>query len=161
MICIDTAILIWGVQGTAHPKQRGMVRRTMRYLQFLATGKERILVPSPVLAEYLCGFEVAAQERQRKVIEHRFRVAPFDAEAAGIFGELGSDSKPLNRIRAEHNLQRQELKFDLQVIAIAIQSGAEKIVTGDAEAFRKMAKGRIPIELVPDIAEQTKLEFPE
>jgi predicted nucleic acid-binding protein len=161
MICLDTAVLIWGIQGTSHPHQRGMIRRTRKYLEHLAERNERILVPAPVLAEYLCGFEVAKQRAQQAVIEHRFRVAAFDQDAAAKFAELGYDSEPLKRIRQEHALQRQELKFDLQVIAIAIQSGAQKIITGDAAAFQKMAAGQITVEEVPDIAKQQQIQFPE
>ena len=41
MICFDTAPVIWGVQGTAHPSQEAMVRRTKRYIRYLNDKNER------------------------------------------------------------------------------------------------------------------------
>jgi hypothetical protein len=65
MICFDTQILIWGVQGTSHPDQASMIERTRHYIAPLEQAKEQVMIPAPVLAEHLVGFEPADHERRR------------------------------------------------------------------------------------------------
>ena len=69
MICFDKQILIWGVQGTNHPDQASMIERTPRYIAHLERVKEQVMIPAPVLAEYLVGFEPADHERQLASLE--------------------------------------------------------------------------------------------
>src|SRR5437868_6887482 len=78
MTCFDTTILIWGIQGAAKPEQRGMIARTRRFLERLQETGEQVIVPAPVLAEYLTWFEPAQQTPQRKVLETRFRIPAFE-----------------------------------------------------------------------------------
>lgn len=159
MTCFDTTILIWGIQGAAGSEQRGMVARTRRFLEHLQQTGESVIVPAPVLAEYLTGFEPAKQRRQRKILETKFRIPAFDIDAAAIAAELGYDVKFLKQVRAEHNVQRQALKFDVQIIAIAILNGANRIVTNDRGAFQKLAANRIKIVEVPDVPRQQRMAF--
>lgn len=69
MICFDTMVLIWGVQGWASPGQEELVGRTKRYVTSLARENERIMVPTPALTEYLQHFDDAERKRQLQHFE--------------------------------------------------------------------------------------------
>ena len=87
MICIDTNVLIWGVQGVARPAQQGMVDRTRRYLAQLARDSEQLMVPSvAVVGEYLQGFPPDEQPAQLEVLSGVFFVAAYDARCAALGG---------------------------------------------------------------------------
>ena len=64
MICLDTHVLIWrlGKYARVTKGQEEMVDRAERYIDFLQREKIEIMIPTPVLAEYLVG--ATAQERR-------------------------------------------------------------------------------------------------
>jgi predicted nucleic acid-binding protein len=161
MIVFDTAPVIWGIQGAARPEQRGMVGRTQRYLHYLARTDEQIVIPAPVIFEYLCGFDHAEQRRQRTALERAFRIPSFDGEAAAVPAELAHTRGLIGRVARQTGIDRQSLKVDFQIIAIAIVVGAELIVTHEVAAFQKMAQQRIKVIEVPDIPTQTEIPFPD
>lgn len=136
-----------------------MVARTRRFLERLQETGEPVIVPAPVLAEYLSWFEPAKQARHRKILETRFRIPAFDTDAAALAAKLGYDAEFLKQVRAEHKVQRQCLKFDVQIIAIAILNGADRLITNDVVVFRKLAQNQIQITDVPDVARQKRLGF--
>ena len=60
MICIDTMVLIWGVQRN---RNAVMVERTSRYLSYLEEENEIVMVPSVAVAEYLHGISAEGMSR--------------------------------------------------------------------------------------------------
>jgi predicted nucleic acid-binding protein len=105
------------------------------------------MVPSIVMAEYLADFAPEKQKAQQAIIGRNFFVAPFDAKAATIAGELHS-KRLMKELRARSDIPRQCLKADVQIIATAIAHGAVRIYTDDGN-FRKLAQGRIIVEDIP------------
>ena len=53
MICFDTMVVIWGVQGTSKEGQSHMIARTQQYIKYLDKKNEKIIIPTPALTEYL------------------------------------------------------------------------------------------------------------
>ena len=159
MICFDTSVLIWGVQGRARPGQADMVERTRKYIRHLSEKKQQIMVPSPVVQEYLRGFESPLLEEQARLIERSFFVPALDFRAAVLAAQLQPrrDAAPSERAEA---IDRQSVRVDAQVVAIAIANHAEKIISGDPH-LSKLAQGWIPVEDVPSIPEQMKLNYDE
>jgi predicted nucleic acid-binding protein len=158
MICLDTTVLIWGVQGVAQGLHRQhMIERTDRYLKSLRRKNETLMVPAPVLAEYLQGF---ADPRQRaaqlRAFQEGFFVPPFDLPSAFLAAEL-SQSPEVAKLAQEGD--RKAIKTDVQIIAIAIVHQADLIVTGNASEFRRIAGGKILISEVPDVAVQQELDY--
>jgi predicted nucleic acid-binding protein len=150
VICIDTNVLIWGVQGVAQPAQEGMIDRTRRYLAQLARDNEQVMVPSVVVSEYLQGFPLEEHPAQIEALAGGFFVAAFDARCAALAAELqrigpAARAAPGSRIA---------LKADCQIIATAISHGASRIVTNNLEEFRRIARDRIPVIDVPETWEQ-------
>ena len=156
MICLDTMVLIWGVQKTAKSTQVHMVDLTERFLSQLGP-KETVMVPAVALAEYLTGFpDSARRKEQYSIIERRFFVPAFDPECAELAAELASTPEA-QQMMADGD--RRCLKVDLQVIATAIVHGAESIITSNVKEYTKLAKKRIKIQDVPVTHIQTPLDL--
>jgi predicted nucleic acid-binding protein len=156
MICFDTAPVIWGVQGAARPSQVLMIERTKRYIVHLEKTGQRIMIPSPVLAEYLLGFEPDEQDRQSQILEQSFFIPALDIPAARLAARLQSQTELLKSIRKDHSIDRQSLRVDAMIIAIAVVNKAERIITGDPH-MGKLTRGMMEVVEVPDIAHQPEL----
>ena len=153
MICIDTNVLIWGVQGVARPAQEGMIDRTRRYLAQLARDHEQVMVPSVAVGEYLQGFPAEEQAAQLEVLSGVFFVPAFDARCAALAAEL---QRVGPAFRGEPGV-RVVFRADVQIIATAICHSAAQIVTGNVDEFRRIAGNRIPVIEVPETWEQGEL----
>lgn len=53
LACIDNHILIWGVRKHATPGQEAMLDMTAAFLAWLDRQKIKVVVPAPVLYEFL------------------------------------------------------------------------------------------------------------
>lgn len=135
-------------------------------IQSLTATKQRILIPTPVISEYLVKAGPDKDLRLQEFLESRaFVVAPFDLRAAiecSIIqdGESGR-TKPLTEIES-----KAKVKFDRQIIAIAKARSAATIYTGDiglcARAIQNGLNGILTWEVPlppPDV--QMKLEYEE
>lgn len=52
-VCLDTNILIWGIQNKASAGQEQMLERTRLFLKDLDESKAKIIIPSLVIGELL------------------------------------------------------------------------------------------------------------
>lgn len=156
MICFDTMLLIWGVQGTATLGQEDMIVRTKRYIRYLAEKRTKIMIPAPVVTEYLLGFGPQDAKVQHSLIEQYFYVPSFDLPAARLAAELLRNRQVTDAIRAEHGIGREQLRNDAQILAVAITNSAEKVISTDPQMAR-LAQGRIPVVGVPKIEDQLEL----
>ena len=118
---------------------------------------ERIMIPSPVLHEYLIKFSAAERAAQRQVIEQSFFVPSFDIRAAELAAELEGDAELIREIKQTYSVDRGTLRVDAQIIATAIVNGAERIITSNVPHFKRLARGRIEIHEVPEVHEQPLL----
>ena len=157
MTCIDTHILIWGVRGWASPAQEAMIPRTKRCIEHLAQSDERVMIPTPVVAEYLVGLPTEDHEAHLAILERNFFLPPLDVASAQLTASLLRNPGDVKGIRDKHGVDRQSLRTDAMIIAIAIVHGASKIVTHAAKHYHKLAKALIQIESIPEIQEQSLL----
>lgn len=158
MICFDTMLLIWGVQGVATPNRTRMIDLTKRYIDSLRAG-ETIMVPAVAAAEYLAGFrEEARRNAEWEVLNRRFFIPAFDPPAVAHAASIAQTPSAI-ALMAEG--ERRCIKADIQIIATAIAHGAERIVTGNVSEYRKLAGDRIEVVEVPVIEVQGELELPE
>jgi predicted nucleic acid-binding protein len=155
MICFDTHVLIWGVQGKAKAGQEALVQRTRRFIHFLNQTDKQVMIPAPVVGEYLVGFSGNDLTTQKDLIQKHFFVPSLDVHAAAIQAEIEHDSY---LIKKANGIDRQRLRVDSQIIAIALVSRAEKIISHDPH-MRELAGNRIKVEEVPAIIEQLALPF--
>lgn len=154
MICFDTMVLVWGVQGAATAGQEEMIDRTRRFIASLRAQNELIMIPTPALAEYLQGFDTEERKRQLQVLERHFFIPAFNLPAAFLAAGLARN------VAGEANPNpRQTVKTDIQIVATAIVSGASRLVTHEKPHFEKLAAGRLPIIEVPNVAEQKPIDY--
>jgi predicted nucleic acid-binding protein len=156
MICLDTMLLIWGVQGVARPEQQSMTDQTRRFLRALSENQETVILPTPVVTEYIQAFPAPARIEQLEFLVETFQIVPFDLPAAGLAAELAYEARNVAR---PATVTRQSMKADTQILATAIVHGAREIVTDEQELFGRLAGGRIKVSAVPSIPEQTFLDL--
>jgi predicted nucleic acid-binding protein len=154
MICLDTAVLIWGVRGISSRTQEREIAKAERYIKWLTLKKKNVLVPAIVLSEYLVGAN-ATELHDGTIFEKGFQIAPFDVPAAKIAADLARDIDLIKTISKEHHIDRQCIKSDIMIAAIAIQRDAERIVTSDKyfRVFEKLVSGKIAISKIPEVPE--------
>jgi predicted nucleic acid-binding protein len=150
MYSVDTNIMIWGIKRQAEPGQEEMIERAVSFFSDLATRQIRVAIPAQALAEFLIRYS-SEDERRRSLhaIERGFVVAPLDGKAAIIAAELWPGTEQLDAIRGTHNVTRQIVKADINVIASAIAIGATKLFSHEHERFRRIAGSRIIVEDLP------------
>jgi hypothetical protein len=156
MICFDTMLLIWGVQGQASSQHHEMVSRTKRYIASLAKANQRIMVPTPALTEYLQHFDDLERKRQLELLERHFLIASYNLLATYLAAGL---ARKTGRPESSSAVPRQCVKTDYQIIATAAVHGAKLLVTAEQEHFEHLAAGKIKISGVPDVHEQANLDL--
>ena len=152
MICLDTQVLIWGVQGQATPNAQEMVKRTANHIAHLEAQNARVIIPAPVVTEYLQGFEVEEQPRQLTTLQKNFVIPAFDIAAAALTAKLMRERQ--KEVSRQSNETRQSLKVDFMIAAIAIQQGATTLVTHNTGDFKGICGNRISVIDVPNVALQ-------
>ncbi len=159
MICLDTTILIWGVQGVSDNHRGDMPEKAKRYIEYLTQQGKRIMVPAPVIHEFLTGIIPSEIQQFLSVLsQHQlFYVPSFDFPSAVKAADLDRDRNEMKDICSSFGLKRQEIKIDTQIIAIAIMHGEDEIITDNVDHFERIAKDRIKISQLPDIPTQEEL----
>lgn len=66
-ICFDTTPVIWGIREDADDGDFHMIERTKKYIKKISEDGYAIMIPSPVVAEYLVG-ATATQFHEKEVI---------------------------------------------------------------------------------------------
>jgi predicted nucleic acid-binding protein len=154
--CLDTTIVVWGVQGLANPDRVDMIDRTRRYLDHAAKKNETLMIPSVVLAEYLIQSQTPMAELG--VIVRRFFVPSFDTACALLAAEIQQDRNLIAEVRGATGIDRQRIRIDAMMIATAVVHGADRILYDDHH-IAALAGNRVKVETVPDIKEQGNLNF--
>jgi hypothetical protein len=139
MVVFDTSCILL----TLDPKTRPPIdpktgvaltnykKRVDFLIQRLGNAKEEIVIPTPVLSEFLVGAGQNRHEYIEKFISSRhFTIAEFDMLAA-IELALLNDPDLNSQKRLNDTLTKAKIRFDRQVISIAKVRGAKTIYAGD------------------------------
>ncbi len=139
MVVFDTSTILLSIDTRAKPPLDPATNapvtkckeRVEHLLKTLQASKTQILIPTPVLAEYLVGAGPNKSEYVEKIVSSKnFEVAPFGIKAAIELSMLADpDLKSARKL--DPNATKAKLKFDRQVIAIAKASGAVRVYTDD------------------------------
>lgn len=145
---LDTSAIVLALREQAEmaPNQVPLWKKTHAWLESLPA-TTNIVFPAPALGEVLYGLKDAS--RVDAVIDQvvrRFEVVPFDLEAARVFAEL---AREYVGPQARRTPDWRKHKVDLQIIAIAIRSGANRLVTEDKDQ-RNTATKWIQVTGIPD-----------
>jgi len=127
---IDTKAPVPVYHTTNLPIERWAERVTY-LLAELESSNERILLPTPVIAEFL----VKAGPNRMQFINHfsnskHFNIGDFDIRAA-IEISLLIDPDLISAKPIDQNATKAKVKFDRQVLAIAKVEGADTLYTDD------------------------------
>lgn len=168
MICLDTTVLIRGVQHYSTLKkgaslsgvnedEQARIERAGIFLERAQADKIPLMLPTPVIAEYLTGLSEEAAMQQLGELEDLGSIYPLDAAAALMTANL------FRRYRERHGQritrgEKPRIKTDAMILSIAIVHGASSIYTHDAGDFEALCIGRdaqnVKISEVPSIIEQ-------
>lgn len=139
MVVFDTSALVLALDpkarppidpGTGKPVEK-CKERIEHLLTNLSKARTMILIPTPVLAEYL----VKAGPNKQVMIEkftnsRNFEIGQFDVKAAIETAELLGDPDLLKK-ELDDKTTKAKIKFDRQIVAIAKTRGASPIYTDD------------------------------
>ncbi|HEY1934794.1 MAG TPA: hypothetical protein VGG99_22540 [Acetobacteraceae bacterium] len=139
-------------------------RRAELLVETLAKSKQKIIIPTPAVAELLTAIGPTAQQYFDIIARSRlFEVASFDSrcaiELACLNRDVFSVHDPKNSAEAY-----QKIKIDRQIIAIFKVAGVENIYTDDAGAAKRAQLcGLVPIAThqlaLPTGDRQIELEY--
>lgn len=147
-IAFDTTPMLWGVRD--QEDEFKMVEHTKRYIKKLENDGYYILVPTPVVAEYLVG-ATATQFKEAQILRRGFLIADLDPEAAILAAKMQRGGN-VEIIHGEYGIPKQNIRIDSFIIAIAITNGSKKIITHNKEEFEILAEGQpIKVDSVPKV----------
>jgi len=141
-VVIDTNILLLlhfsDVRAPINPKTGAPLdhaqERVESLIQQLSKERAKVLVPSPVLSEFLVHGGDRTDEYVRLFQQPPFQIAQFAARAAiecanaiRRFGMKGS---------ARGAGWRHKVKFDRQIVSIAVAEGADRIYSDDSDILQ-------------------------
>jgi predicted nucleic acid-binding protein len=135
-ICFDTPTMIWGVREDASDNDHHMIERTKTYIKKISETGYAIMVPSPVVAEYLVG-ATDTQFHENKIIKQGFEHPDIDVRCAELAARLQRGGI-VNVVHEEIKIPKPSIRIDTFIIAIAIVNEAEKIVTDNEEEFKML-----------------------
>ena len=125
----------------------------------LSKAKQRVLIPTPVLAEYLVLGGLDKDKRLQEFSNSKaFTVGSFDIRAAvecSMIQDGANSKKPLSEIET-----KAKLKFDRQIIAVAIARGAKAIYTGDRHLAARALENGLAAVLTWDLPLPPEKEVP-
>ncbi len=152
IVCLDTHILIWGIKREASPGQEPEIERAARFLQWLENKRHTVLIPSPVLGEFLMRVPPQAHSNVLSLFHAHFIVPPYDALCASQFARIWQHKNGLK----SGELSRREIKVDSMIVAVAIVQQAEAIYSND-DGLRKVAQGLIDVRPMPALPRQLSI----
>lgn len=172
MVVFDTSILALAFDETANPPTDPATdefltecpARIDYLIKALSKAKTRVLIPTPVMAEYLVRAGADRDKRLAELTSSRvFVIAPFDIRAAVECA--GIEDADHARIRAvSESGSKAKVKFDRQIIATAIARSATVIYTGDIGLASRAKRNNIEVVMtwelpLPPVDPQLKLEY--
>jgi predicted nucleic acid-binding protein len=155
LVAIDTHVLIWGIKKESSTSQGFMIERTINFLHWLQNEQQKIIIPAPVLGEFLMRIPPEDHLRVSSEIQKKFMVLPYDAAAASWYAQIWQKNK--NNGLPAGNIGREEMKTDSAIVAIAVANKA-KILYSEDIGVRKFAKGFIETRDIPAIPRQLSLD---
>src|SRR6187402_1021827 len=163
-VLVDANFLIaWQGKGV----DRDTDARISHLVDRLDKVKARLVIPTPAIAEYLVGADLAGVQAINALSAKAFVViGSFDYKAAFELSVIDRGAKNAGDKRDGVNVAWQKLKIDRQIVAIARAHGCDLIISEDqgvhANALRVgiVACTIADLEL-PDSARQRPIEFAE
>jgi predicted nucleic acid-binding protein len=141
ILTLDNSTLTLLINPDARPPDDPKTREPLKYAKERVEGlilslgsSDRLIIPTPVLAEVLVAAEDGAPEilNQMQTLA-RIQVAPFGQRAAVELAAMTRDALKLGTKKGSSTEPWQKVKFDRQIIAIARVSGSDTIYSDDVK----------------------------
>lgn len=150
MVVLDASVLIklFNIKKATRDEKK----KLDHLIQTLEEDRERVIIPTPALAEYLSHAGNAASElldvlRKQSI----FELAPFDQRAAVECAVAINRDKTAGDKRGGANATWAKVKFDRQIVAIAKVNRASVIYTDDDDIRRIAPRDGIKAVSVADL----------
>jgi rRNA-processing protein FCF1 len=133
-------------------------------LETLTKSKIKIIIPTPVLAEFMARANKAKEPYFQKInTSNQFRISPFGTKAA-MECALMIEAAKSSTDKKGGSLTWAKAKFDWQIVSVAKADNATAIYSDDGDISRLGAKFDIDViktsDLpIPQSALQGRLEF--
>ncbi|MGH9334957.1 MAG: PIN domain-containing protein [Vicinamibacteria bacterium] len=147
-VALDADILLLllnpGAKPPEDPATHKPLERSKDRIEYLVTklgdSKTRIIIPTPVLSEILIKAGVAGPQYIDVLRQHsQFKIAPFDERSAIECAAQLAGAKSMGDKKAGSTSPWAKVKFDRQIVAIAVVNGVERIYSSD-EDIEKYAR---------------------
>lgn len=170
-LLVDNNILIQilapNLTGLTHPENKQVLDRVDERAQAFVAEAERkkalVLIPTPVLSEFLIGVETTKFQEYLDILNGSacFEVVDFNTAAAVECAQL-PDKKELAQISPGQVASK--LVYDRQIVGIALAAMADEVWSHD-ESLRKIAISKgLAVKSLADVeppAVQAQMLFPE
>ncbi|MBY6273961.1 MAG: hypothetical protein CW346_17455 [Bacillaceae bacterium] len=162
-VCIDNHILVWGIGKQAKKGQEAMIERAEAFLEKLKSEKHQVIIPAPVVTEFLVGIQEDRHPEVLRTLQTHFMIAAFDVPSSVYASQVWKcyygqqdllNGPPPDGISS----WRTKLKVDCQVLGIAKRHQVDVLYTNDNGLLR-MAKNFVRAERLPEIQIQGSLRF--
>lgn len=155
-VCLDTMILVWGIQQNAKPTQQAENLKAISLLDKLDKQKTKIVIPTIVLGEFLLGIPPEYHLTTANNFDKRFQLTPFDAQCAQQFAALWQANNDRLAELCATGTTRKMIQADCMILATAIVRGVDCIYSHDPH-LEKLSQGYIEIRKMPEAAAQLAL----
>jgi hypothetical protein len=141
------------ISNTKEGKPIKHAKERMEFLvERLSQEDAQIMIPTPCLAEICVKLDALKDELLKRLKSSSwFRVESFDAAAAVELGLRTSkaiaDGDKREGLQADHT----KVKFDRQIVAIAIVNEAEQIISDDGDIAAICQRWNMPVSSVGDL----------
>jgi predicted nucleic acid-binding protein len=138
--------------------------RIEKLIEDLDSESERMIVPTPVLSEFLVLAGNEAPEYLNRLGEKKnLLVKPFDEKAAIELAAIELEDRKGAGKRGPSSSPWTKVRFDRQIIAIAKTNGAKRIYSDDEDLIRYATRAGIEVartwELHLPAAKQIDIEY--
>ncbi|MHA3576883.1 type II toxin-antitoxin system VapC family toxin [Yersinia enterocolitica] len=159
-IIFDTNILVQAITGMrdgcklSNPENGQEIPDPMRRVEALIDMVESsggsIIIPTPVLAEYLVGIDKSEHQTHLKLIQKQscFEIATFDELAAIECAQMPTLKELKQMMKADTS---NKVRFDRQIISIAISLNVDEVLTHDKGVFNRCKEMGITVKSLADI----------
>jgi predicted nucleic acid-binding protein len=172
MVVIDNTFLTLMLHPKARPPrdpstQKPVERiqdRIEKLIEDLDSESERMIVPTPVLSEFLVLAGNEAPEYLSRLGDKRnILVKPFDEKAAIELAAIETEDRKVAGKRGASSSPWTKVRFDRQIVAIAKTNGAKRIYSDDEDLMKYAARAGIEVVRTWDLplpaAKQIDIEY--
>ncbi|EPC8954938.1 type II toxin-antitoxin system VapC family toxin [Cronobacter sakazakii] len=125
-------------------------RRVEALIDMVESSGGSIIIPTPVLAEYLVGIDKKEHQTHLNLIQRQscFEIASFDEIAALECAQMPSIKELKLMMKSD---TANKVKFDRQIIAIAKALNVDEVWTHDKGVFNRCKEMGIVVKSLADI----------